>query len=233
MRGGSVLFTPARDVVKPDVNGGGLIVQLYNEEGGNPYPLAVVEGLVHESDGVLQGLLSQGNRQGSAASSLRAQNCPAKMTPVRGKSLRAAVALSVNKGGPQEYPLQAAMVALGLQWMPLQRQGAGAVEARGEQTQRTPQLLQYEWLAGAHKDERVARRHASQARMVGLSARVGEAGVLRPRTAAQLLAAAAGDMAVVDGVEAVLLAAAAVRDAGAEKWAAMARMRHAGAACTA
>eukprot|EP00965_Chrysotila_dentata_P014764 488773-Pleurochrysis_carterae.AAC.1 len=59
MRGGSILFTPARDVVKPDVNGGGLIVQVYYEEDGDPYPLAV-ERLVQESDGVLlQGVLSQ------------------------------------------------------------------------------------------------------------------------------------------------------------------------------
>eukprot|EP00965_Chrysotila_dentata_P025344 842249-Pleurochrysis_carterae.AAC.1 len=69
MRGGGVLFTAARDVVKPDANGGGLIVQLYSEEGGDPYPLPVNK-LVQESDGVLQGVLSQGNRQGSAAPSL-------------------------------------------------------------------------------------------------------------------------------------------------------------------
>eukprot|EP00965_Chrysotila_dentata_P075519 2494228-Pleurochrysis_carterae.AAC.1 len=66
MRGGGVLFTAARDVVKPNVHGGGLVVQLYSEEGGEPYTLPV-EKLVQESDGVLQGVLSQGNRQGSAA----------------------------------------------------------------------------------------------------------------------------------------------------------------------
>eukprot|EP00965_Chrysotila_dentata_P003023 97934-Pleurochrysis_carterae.AAC.1 len=163
----------------------------YNEEGGDPYLLAVAK-LVRESDGVLQGVLSQGNRQGSAAPSLRSQNCPAKITPVKGKSLRAAVALSVNRGGPQEYPLQAAMVALGLQWMPLRRQGTGSGEARaGEQSQRAPQLLKPEWLVGAEGDAKATRRRVSCACMVGFSARGGEAGV-RTCTAAQFLAEVSG-----------------------------------------
>eukprot|EP00965_Chrysotila_dentata_P016717 554576-Pleurochrysis_carterae.AAC.1 len=227
MRGGGVLFTAARDVVKPDANGGGLIVQLYSEEGGDPYPLPV-EKLVQESDGVLQGVLSQGNRQGSAAPSLRSQNCPAKITPVKGKTLRTAVALFINKGDPLEYPLQAIMVALNLQWIPLRRPDAGATRTRVETAPSGPQLLRLEWLVGTRGDERASRRRASQARMVGFSAREGEDGV-RPRAAAQLLAAAAGDMAAVDGVEAGLLAAATAQTEGVEEAAATARLRRAGA----
>eukprot|EP00965_Chrysotila_dentata_P158075 5222211-Pleurochrysis_carterae.AAC.1 len=68
--------------------------------------------------------------------------------------------------------------------------------------------------------------------MVGFSAREGEDGV-RPRAAAQLLAAAAGDMAAVDGVEAGLLAAATAQTEGVEEAAATTRLRRAGVACAA
>eukprot|EP00965_Chrysotila_dentata_P032494 1082775-Pleurochrysis_carterae.AAC.1 len=102
------------------------------------------------------------------------------------------------------------MVALSLQWVPLRRQGAGTAESRGDPAARAPQLLLPAWLVGTPGDERVTRRRSSQARMIGLSAREGESEV-RPRTAAQLLAAAAGDMSAVDGVEAALLAAAALQ----------------------
>eukprot|EP00965_Chrysotila_dentata_P022905 758994-Pleurochrysis_carterae.AAC.1 len=125
------------------------------------------------------------------------------------------------------------MVALGLQWVPLRRHGTGVVAPRGEQAASEPQSLLSAWLVGAPGDGMTTRRREAQARMVGLSVGEGDEGV-RPRAAAQLLLAAAGDMAAVDGVEAaLLLAAAAVQGEGVEEGAAMTRLRRAGAACSA
>eukprot|EP00965_Chrysotila_dentata_P115091 3805144-Pleurochrysis_carterae.AAC.1 len=81
MRGGGVLFTLGRDVVRPDAGDGGLLVQLYDAEGGEVIPVPVMERLVQQSDGALQGVLSYDKRQGVAATSLRSQNLPARLSP--------------------------------------------------------------------------------------------------------------------------------------------------------
>eukprot|EP00965_Chrysotila_dentata_P026165 867384-Pleurochrysis_carterae.AAC.1 len=78
----------------------------------------------------------------------------------------------------------------------------------------------------------MAQRRSSQMRMIGLSVEGGGVGA-KPRVAAQLLAAAAGDMGAVDGVEAALLAA---RDADGEEAAdgsAQRRLAEVGEACLA
>eukprot|EP00965_Chrysotila_dentata_P059985 1989658-Pleurochrysis_carterae.AAC.1 len=87
------------------------------------------------------------------------------------------------------------------------------------------------WLAGATGELRIAKRHASLLRMVGVCDAPGAAEVA-PRAVAQFIAAAAGDMAAVDAVEAALGATLAADEAGPEGSAgAHAPLADAGMAC--
>eukprot|EP00965_Chrysotila_dentata_P063571 2106296-Pleurochrysis_carterae.AAC.1 len=65
------------------------MVQLHDAEGGDVLPLSV-EQLLQESDGVLQGVLTYDRRRGEAAPALRVQQLQARLSPSRGKGLRAA-----------------------------------------------------------------------------------------------------------------------------------------------
>eukprot|EP00965_Chrysotila_dentata_P043208 1435271-Pleurochrysis_carterae.AAC.1 len=71
-------------------------------------PLAA-EQLLMSSDGVLASVLTIGQRKGAAAPGLRVGPLSATLSPCEGKPLSQAVALSINKGDPQELPLEAAM----------------------------------------------------------------------------------------------------------------------------
>eukprot|EP00965_Chrysotila_dentata_P154980 5120707-Pleurochrysis_carterae.AAC.1 len=164
------------------------------------------------SDGVLQGILSYDQRRGAAVPHMRVGPLPATISPCRGRPLAQAMALSLNGGDPQEVTLQAAMMAIGLQWEPLRRRAPAAHSSAPPQAE--PPAVTCEWLAGAQDEPRIRKRRVSQLRLMGMTSADGVAGTV-PRTVAQFMAAAAGDMTVVDAVEAALVAALAADGAGA------------------
>eukprot|EP00965_Chrysotila_dentata_P048101 1595551-Pleurochrysis_carterae.AAC.2 len=163
--------------------------------------------------GVLADVRTIGQRKGAAAPSLHVLGVlSASISPREGKSRSQAVVLSINKGDTQELPLEAAMVALGLQLEPLRRpRAAPGQRALHATTLRGPTATDSR-LAGAPGEPRVARRCVSQLRKLGVMGGGPDGAGATPRDVAHFAAEAAGDMSVVDAVQEGVASALAMEE---------------------
>eukprot|EP00965_Chrysotila_dentata_P101211 3342146-Pleurochrysis_carterae.AAC.1 len=89
--------------------------------------------------------------------------------------------------------LQEALRALGLEWQLLGAGRSGEATAGADVARAHERTIPTTWLAGDEGGPRMARRRATQLRMLGLATEGAQEGDARPRAVARFAAAAAGE----------------------------------------
>eukprot|EP00965_Chrysotila_dentata_P170778 5637597-Pleurochrysis_carterae.AAC.1 len=117
----------------------------------------------------------------------------ALLSPCRSEPLARAVALAAGGDDPQEMSLQEALRALGLEWQLLEAGRPGEAAAGADVARARERTIPTTWLAGDEGGARMARRRATQLRMLGLATEGAQEGDARPRAVARFAAAAAGE----------------------------------------